>query len=174
VFASGGEHCGARPFQKEKAMNKVLVSIFSLAVVLSLSHAAASQAGSGSLNDQLLQAADKGNVAAVQQLLGQGANIEARQEVSGGTALIRASMMGYIAVVRLLLAKGANIEARDKNGDTALTLAAMMGLDDVVKLLLDRGANMDAKNNNGQTALAMAESVMRDSTAKLLREHGAH
>jgi ankyrin repeat protein len=59
-------------------MKKVLVSIFSLAMVLSWNHPAAGQGGS-SLNDQLIQAAEKGDTAAVQQLLDKGANIEAKE-----------------------------------------------------------------------------------------------
>ncbi|HME59426.1 MAG TPA: ankyrin repeat domain-containing protein, partial [Terracidiphilus sp.] len=121
-------------------MKKVLVSIFSLILVLSLSQSAAGQASSNSLNDQLIQAAQNGDTATVQQLLYRGANIEAK--FLGSTALIWAAEMGKTDVVRLLLEKGANIEGRsDYIGNTALIWAAEMGKSDVVRLLLEKGAN---------------------------------
>jgi sensor domain CHASE-containing protein len=61
-----------------KTMKKVIVNIFSLVLVLSLCNLAAGQAGSSSLNDQLLQVAIQGDTTLVQQLLDKGANIEAR------------------------------------------------------------------------------------------------
>jgi hypothetical protein len=163
----------ANPLPKEKAMKKVLVSILSLAMVLSWNHPAAGQASSNSLNDQLLQAAFKGDTAAVQQLLDKGANIEAHTEY-GDTALIYAATNGYTEVVTLLLAKGANIEAKDNDGDTALINAAIKGETEVVKLLLAKGANIDAKDNKGETALTMAVSKGKTEVVKLLQEKGAH
>jgi len=58
-------------------MKKVLVAIILLVIVLSLSHLAAGQAGSSSLDTDLIQAAHRGDAAAVQQLLQKGANVEA-------------------------------------------------------------------------------------------------
>ena len=92
-------------------MKKVLASIFSVAIFLSLSHLAASQATSSSLNDQLIQAAKAGDTSAVQQLLDKGANIEARNK-DGHTALMNAANQGKTEVVKLLLEKGAQIEAK--------------------------------------------------------------
>jgi len=48
--------------------------------------------GGSSLNDQLIQAAEKGDTAAVQQLLDKGANIEPRKKTQH--ALIDAAAMG--------------------------------------------------------------------------------
>jgi ankyrin repeat protein len=92
-------------------MKKVPVSILFLATILSLSHTAAGQTGSSSLNDQLIAAAVNGDVATVRQLLDKGANIEAR-DMFNFTALIRAADAGKTDTVKLLLDKGANIEAR--------------------------------------------------------------
>ena len=120
-------------------MKKVLVSIFSLAMVLSWNHPAAGQGGS-SLNDQLIQAAEKGDTAAVQQLLDKGANIEAQSDY-GRTALMYAATNGYPEVVKLLLEKGAKTETKDGDDKTALNLATEMGNTEVVKLLQERGAH---------------------------------
>jgi len=86
-------------------MKKALVSILSLAMVLSWSHQAAGQAGSNSLNDQLIQAAKTGDTAAVRQLLDQGANIEAKEDYEGKTALMKAAAWASTNVVKLLLEK---------------------------------------------------------------------
>ncbi len=121
-------------------MKKVLVSILFLAAVLSLSHPAASQAGSNSLNDQLLLAAEDGDTAAVQQLLDKGANIEATDKL-GRTALIKAAIVGKTEVIKLLLDKGANIEAKDQDGTTALGWAKVFAWDETAKLLREHGAH---------------------------------
>src|SRR5208283_4641504 len=156
----------------EEAMKKVLVSIFSLILVLSLSQSAAGQASSNSLNDQLIQAAQNGDTATVQQLLYRGANIEAK--FLGNTALIWAAEMGKSDVVRLLLEKGANIEAKDGAGSTALIWAASKGETEIVKLLLAKGADIEAKDNGGGTALIEAAQWGKTEAVRLLLEKGAN
>jgi uncharacterized protein len=164
----------ANPFSKEKSMKKVLVSIFSLAIVLSLSNLAAGQAYSNSPNDQLIAPAQNGDTAAVRQLLNQGANIEARDAIVGATALIEAAFSGNAETVKLLLERGANIEARGNDTRTALMTAARWGRIDVVELLLAKGANIEAKDMRGDTALTFATRGLHSDVANLLRAKGAH
>ena len=59
-------------------MKKVLIAIILPVIIFSLSHLAAGQASSKSLDAQLFEAVESGDTAAVQQLLQEGANIEAR------------------------------------------------------------------------------------------------
>jgi hypothetical protein len=104
-------------------MKSALISMFSLAIILSFRHPVAGQASSSSsLNDQLIQAATNGDTAAVQQLLAKGANIESRNDL-GDTALTSAALMGLNDVVELLLDRGANIDDRNKDGKSALDVA---------------------------------------------------
>jgi ankyrin repeat protein len=158
-------------------MKKAMVSIFSLAIVLSLSHPAAGQAGSSSLNDQLIKAAGNGDTAAVRQMLEKGANIEAKDD-KGYTALITAAYLGNTEVVKLLLAKGANIDAMNDEGSTALIKAVFSGFlsgsNEVVKLLLTKGANVEVRDKRGYTALDEARQLPNDEAVTLLKEHGAH
>jgi ankyrin repeat protein len=163
----------ANPLQQEKAMKKVLVSILSLAIILSLSQLAAGQTGANSQNNPLLQAAAQGNTAVVQQLLDKGANIESKDK-NGYTALILAAVFNNTEVVKLLLARGANIEAKNNDGNTALIWAAFKDKLEVVKLLLANGANINAKNNDGDTALTMATIKSATDVVNLLQEKGAH
>src|ERR1035437_7215038 len=120
-------------------MKKVLLSIFSLVLVLSLSHLAAGQAVPNSSDDQLLAAAVKGDMATVRQSLANGANIEAKDN-KDNTALIKAAMYDKTEIMNLLLDRGANIEARNRTGSTPLIDTAFIGNVDVVKLLLARGS----------------------------------
>ena len=61
-----------------------------------------------SLDQQLLDAADGGDLAAVQEALAQGANLEAKGSIDM-TALTLAVRHGHVPVVRYLLAQGASV-----------------------------------------------------------------
>jgi hypothetical protein len=61
-------------------MKKALVALIFPVIVFSLSHLAACQAASNSLDNQLITAAGNGDVAQVQKLLDQGANIEVKRQ----------------------------------------------------------------------------------------------
>jgi hypothetical protein len=121
---------------KDNAMKKVLFVILLSAILFSFGLPAAGQtAAPGSFDDQLVTAVKNGDAAAVQQLLKQGANIEAMSG-DGATPLTAAARSGNTDLVKLLLASGANIEGEDMASDTALENAADAGYLDTVTLLL--------------------------------------
>ena len=70
----------------------------------------------------LMEAADKGNLAAVKLLLKHGAQVN-RKDEDGKTALMHAADEGRTPVVQALLEAGADVAARDKDGETALMMA---------------------------------------------------
>jgi hypothetical protein len=115
------------------------VDIFLPVLLFSLSHLATGQAGA-SLNDQLVTAVKNGDTAAVQQLLNQGADIEAMSG-DGATALTVAASSGNADLVKLLLARGANIEGADmarspyatENMRLEVCLLGMQGLGKLVR-----------------------------------------
>ena len=159
-------------------MKRSLFATFLLLAILLPSRLAAGQAAPGSLDDQLLSAARNGDMAAVQQLIQQGVNIEAKDSADN-TALIYAAGWGRTDVVKLLLEKGANIEARDApRGWTALINAAWAGHDDVINLLLEKGANIEAKEIDdpfiGDTALIRASEEGHAEMVRFLLEKGAN
>ena len=82
----------------------------------------------------LIRAAADGDVGAVRDQLGAGADINARTP-AGQTALIRAAFFGHADVVRLLLEAGADVRVRDTLGLTAAEWAARKGHDDLARLL---------------------------------------
>src|ERR1035437_7067672 len=124
-------------------MKKVLLSIFSLVLVLSLSHLAAGQAVPNSSDDQRLAAAVKGDMATVRQSLANGANIEAKDN-KDNTALIKAAMYDKTEIMNLLLDRGPNIGARNRPGPPPLIAGFFLGIVGVVRLGGAGGENINA------------------------------
>lgn len=101
--------------------------------------------------DDLVTAAKRGDVAAVNALLKSGADVNNRKftflDGSGtSTALIEASFYGHLKVVQALLAAKADVDAtrsEKKDGETALTLAVQKGHVEVVRMLLAANADVD-------------------------------
>lgn len=92
------------------------------------------------LDEQLLEAARKGDLPAVQALLAKGANIETQSRY-GQTPLFFAARNGHAPVVRLLLEKGAKTDIKDSFYKMSLVAAAAdRGGVEVVRALLDAGA----------------------------------
>jgi ankyrin repeat protein len=153
-------------------MNKVLAIIFLSGMLLLAGCLVAGQDAFNSLDNQLIVAAARGDTAAVQQLLQQGAHIEATDKW-GSTPLLQAVQNGKIEVVKLLLGKGANIEAASGDG-TSLILAAAAGNIEIVQVLLEKGANTGATDGSGDTALLKAVNRRDNNLVKLLLEKGAN
>jgi len=92
------------------------------------------------LDDQLWEAARKGDAAAVQALLDKGADVNARFRY-GTTALFKAAERGHTEVVKLLLARGADVTVKDTfYGATAMTWALDNKHVEVVRALLEKSA----------------------------------
>ena len=80
----------------------------------------------GDTNQDLLEAAMKGDTAAVKTLLTKGADVNAQNQ-AGGTALMYAATVGHNTTVQALLEAGADVNAKDNEGGTALMRAARNG-----------------------------------------------
>jgi hypothetical protein len=89
----------------------------------------------------LMEAADKGDLKAVQQLLTTKADVNARDQ-SGETALIHAcrNPQANPALIKALLAAGADVNIRSRNDYTALGWATARGNTAVAQLLRHAGA----------------------------------
>src|SRR5882672_2833876 len=103
----------------------------------------------------ILDAAWRGQVDAVHQLIANGADIRARDE-DGNTALALAAAAGKIAVVDVLLSVKADVNASNRSGERPLMLAAAKGHADVVAHLLAGGSDVAATSASGETALTAA------------------
>jgi len=90
------------------------------------------------LNDQLFEAARKGDAAAVTDLLDRGADVNAKFRY-GTTALFKAAERGNTDVVKVLLARGADATVKDTFYKASAMTWALDGKHfDVVRLLLDK------------------------------------
>ncbi|MGO8758220.1 MAG: ankyrin repeat domain-containing protein [Terracidiphilus sp.] len=126
-----------------------------------------------SLNNELLGAASSGDTAQVARLLGQGANIDAKNN-QGDAPLLLAAKSGKADIVKLLIEKGADIEAKNNKGDTALIAACMVGHADVARVLVEKGASIDARDEGAATALMYAGLAGDTAIVDLLLAKGAN
>ncbi len=105
--------------------------------------------------EQLIEASEHGDVAAIETLLAAGVDVNT-PTINGETGLMRAASKGHSAAVEVLLAHGANIDAWRQDGLTALTLAAFFGHAEVSTILLRAGANPHLVDDAGFTAAKWA------------------
>ena len=120
----------------------------------------------------MILAADQGNVAAIDEILRDGLDVEARDD-TGTTPLMAAARSGRIDAVRKLLAAGARIDACNPVTGTALMAATHSGYHDVMRELITRGANVDAASPTGQTALWWARIGGDEGAVRILIAAGA-
>jgi ankyrin repeat protein len=118
-----------------------------------------------SLDEELIEAAARGNTGLVKDCLQKGANVNARNSNSLTPLIAAAGGNGWrverdhLHIVELLTMKGANVNARGPSGTTALHRAAWVkNGTNLVRFLLDHGANVNAKDQSGRTALLEAIS----------------
>ena len=92
------------------------------------------------LNKGLLDAAARGNLEDVRNLLDRGANVDA-ENATKHTPLHIAANDGRTEIARLLLDRGARIDAENRDKWTPLRWAAATGHTEVAKLLILNGAD---------------------------------
>lgn len=107
------------------------------------------------LNQALLAATMQGDMNQITQLLADGADIDATDEVGRTSAMI-AVHTKQLEVFELLLERGANINIRDHRSDNPLLYAGAEGLLDFVKVSIAAGADTAILNRFGGTALIPA------------------
>ncbi|HZG52760.1 MAG TPA: ankyrin repeat domain-containing protein [Pyrinomonadaceae bacterium] len=115
--------------------------LLSLLLPLLLSAAThAAPAAQQDQNEQLFEAARKGDAATVKALLDRGVDVNAKFRY-GATALSYASDKGHLEVVKLLLERKAEVNVKDTfYGATPLIWAAQKGHAKIVEALLASGA----------------------------------
>ncbi|MFC1452001.1 ankyrin repeat domain-containing protein [Verrucomicrobiota bacterium] len=106
-------------------------------------------------------------------LIDKGADMEARDRISGFTPLHVAAMGKRVAILRLLVQKGANVNAKDNTGWTPLHWAAIEGPSQSVMLLVQNGADVNVMDNQGWTPLHRAAIEDNVETLDALLQSGA-
>jgi uncharacterized protein len=115
----------------------------------------ARQADMQAMNNNLIASAERGDTAAVQQLLQDGANINARDE-RGRTPVMAATHGNRVDTVAALIQAGADINIRDNRLDNPFLYAGAEGLLDILKLTIAAKADTKLTNRFGGTALIPA------------------
>jgi ankyrin repeat protein len=125
------------------------------------------------LNESLLRATQRGDLAAAAHLLDRGADVNATARLSipepgrldtltwrlleweaskGITPLQLAAWYGHTEIARLLLDRGADID-NDGRWETAILIAAEQEHQELMRLLLDRGADINRGWSDDRTFL---------------------
>jgi ankyrin repeat protein len=115
----------------------------------------------------LIAASAKGDIAAVERLVAEGANVKA-QDSRGRTALLAATHGNHAAVARALIAAGSDVNARDDIQDSAYLYAGAEGRTEILKMTLAAGADLKSTNRYGGTALIPAAHHGHPEAVKVL------
>ncbi len=151
----------------------------------------------GNLDEELLAAARKGELAQVKALLEKGANLEAKTR-HGVTPLFYAASRGHVEVLRYLIDKGADVKVQDTfYRASALDFTLQNEHVDAARLLIEKGAIPNSQTLMGaimsdrlpalkmllsaakfkpeelSSALAMAQGQKKTEAAALLLQAGA-
>jgi hypothetical protein len=126
------------------------------------------------LDEQIVGAAMERNTAKVIELLGRGADVNAKGKYSGWTPLMLAARKGDTGLLNLLLSRGADIDAKSAVQDrTALMEAVRNRNFEAVKALLAANPDVDAVDWEGYTVLMFAAISGQTDVVSALLDHGA-
>ena len=123
-------------------------------------------------DERLPEAAKRQDRAAVQALLEQGADVNARQP-DGATALHWAVHWQDAELARLLIRARADVNAANAYGVMPLSLAAANGNAATAAALLEAGADPNAPLPSGETPLMTASRTGNVATLRALLDRGA-
>jgi len=132
-------------------------------------------------SSNLPAAAAAGDLEAVKSMLENKADVNAKEDKLGSTALVEAATNGHTEVVTTLIIAGADLNIKDKREETALIRAARNGHTETVAAILTfRDANgnplTDVNNTSksGTTALHAAAWAGHPATILVLLNNGAN
>ena len=107
------------------------------------------------LDRALIDAADRGDLDKVKQLLAQGANINASNE-RGVTALIAAAYRNHVPVAQMLIAAGADVNVQDDTQQSAYLIPTADGFVELLDITLAAGADVHRTDSYNGTGLIRA------------------
>jgi ankyrin repeat protein len=128
--------------------------------------------GATGSDDPIIEAAKKGDREALQALLRQGADVNARAG-DGATALLWAAYKDDLASAELLVRAGADVNAANDLGATPVWAASRNGNAAMARLLLDAKADPDIPLLLGETPLITASRSGSAEIVEMLLAAGA-
>lgn len=121
----------------------------------------------------LMSAAAFGSNLAAKTLLALGADIDARDHVSGDSALHYSARFGRIEIATMLLDNGGFADVRsEKTGIAPMHYAAAFGHAAMIEYLASRGADPNATDNDGVTPIFYASRRNRFPIIELMERIG--
>ena len=128
-----------------------------LALVLLAAGCDDEPASDPSLDRSLIDAAEAGRLEEVEELLEEGASVEAT-DAAGRTALVAAAYGNHLAVAEALIDAGADVDTQDTTQQSAFLIATSEVGDDLrlLELTLEHGADVNAKDSYNGTGLIRA------------------
>ncbi|MGB9367456.1 MAG: ankyrin repeat domain-containing protein [Xanthobacteraceae bacterium] len=123
-------------------------------VLATLVIAMSSPAHAQNRDQALIAVAGKGDLAAVERLIREGASVAAR-DGRGRTPLLVATHGNHVPVARALIAAGADVNAKDDIQDSPFLYAGAEGRIEILKMTLST-ADLKSTNRYGGTALIPA------------------
>lgn len=123
--------------------------------------------------DLLQDAASRGDIAAIEQLIADGANVNARTVNGRFTALLMATQANRVQAAKTLIELGADVNAGSTLGATPLHVAAGNNNIEIVDLLIAHEANPNAQDYDGITPLHKAAQYGHVEVIERLLAKGA-
>lgn len=118
----------------------------------------------------LLQAALRGDAAAIEASLEAFGDDFADTSFTGTSALMLAAAHNHTGVMEVLLSHGADINDVNSDGDTALIWALYDERAEAAQLLLDHGADVSIVNKMNKTAFDYVEKLSRPDIVRQMRQ----
>ena len=121
---------------------------------------------------ELHQAVLANDLAQVQQLIKNGAEINSRHHTCGRTPLMLAAMHGHDKIARYLFRTGADIDLRtDTRGrNSALHYALINGHDEIACELVSANADINLRNRRNVTPLDLAKGTKNHRVLALMEK----
>lgn len=120
---------------------------------------------------QEMRSALRSGKPALQKLIEEGADINAKDPRTGLTLLHEAASEGNVARLQTLHEVGADMNMQNNQGATALHMASRVGHIKAAQKLVDLGVKTDIKNNQGLTAHAVAHANSNKPITAILENH---
>lgn len=113
--------------------------------------------GGSETNSELVSAAERGDLSAVERLLEEGASVEDRDD-SGRMALVAAAYENHLEVARKLIEAGADVNVKDDTEQSAYLISTSEVGDDprLLRLTLENGADVESLDSYNGTGLIRA------------------
>ena len=123
------------------------------------------------VGNSLHSAAEAGDVAEIESLLGLGFSIDRRDD-AGLTSLMMAVVNDKLQAVKCLLKQGADPSLQDNDGWNVLHSASQGGNPEVIELMLSHVPNIDSETKVGATPLMIAAGNDNLQAVKYLLKQG--